>query len=254
MTDKEKELAAAKAAEEAAQKSADEAKAAEVKAAEEAKAAEDKAKAEADAKAAEEAKAKEEAEAKEKAEAEAKAVEEAKAAEEKAAAEAAAKAESDKAEAAKNDKKAAFKKAMCSEDLDLIKEDLTESELALASKYSFVELVKLNASLALEVGQARAEKETAEAAKKAEARVQELATAGLLFLGEKAEAQKKEVAVMTDEVFAGYKTTLASLKESIEAEEPIDKSEIEKARASAGNLAVVTKDESGSLIDKMAQI
>ncbi len=155
---------------------------------------------------------------------------------------------------AKDMKKAVYSKTMCSEDLDLIKDAFSEIELALASKYSFVDLVKLNASLALEVAGARVEREAAEASKKAEARIAELATAGLALSGDKAKAQKEKVTAMTDEAFASYKSDLTEFKEALENGEGFDKEAIEKARASADNSSVTNNITSVSLLNKMSQI
>jgi len=114
---------------------------------------------------------------------------------------------------------------------DQIKAILTEfSPVALASKYT--ELKKEHASL---IEQTASVKKT----EVAEARFNELATAGLTFSSEKVAEQKERISGMTDEAFASYKSDLKNLASTIVIEDP--KALIQKAKEKAGAKSEVVK-------------
>ena len=142
----------------------------------------------------------------------------------------------EQAAAAKVTKKDGLKKAMCAEDLEGL--DFTETELALATKFSYVELVKFAAESSREVASFREAKAKAEADIALAARIGRLSEAEILFAGEKGEAQKKEVAGMTEEAFASYVTKMQDLKGIFVSEAGLDKTAIGAAKASVGKLSV----------------
>lgn len=142
----------------------------------------------------------------------------------------------EQAAAAKVTKKDGLKKAMCAEDLEGL--ELTETELALATKFSYVELVKFAAESSKEVAAFREAKAKAEADIALAARIERLSEAEILFAGEKGEAQKKEVTGMTEEAFASYVAKMQDLKGIFVSEAGLDKTAIGAAKASVGKLSV----------------
>jgi hypothetical protein len=245
LTDEQKAEAAEKAKLEA------EAAAAALKEQEEAKAkleADEKAKAEAEmiAKAEADKKAVEEAAAKELADAAAKEKELADAA--------AAKAleEAEAAKKAKEEKVSKYKTAMSS---DLVADlGLENAEAELATKYSFVELIKVLATLSKEVVTLKEEKAKAEASKIADSRYRELIDLGVAFIGKKGEAQKVKLQEMDEKAFASYKEMALNMKEAQDNGEGLTPEAIAKAKASLGNLSIEVNLNSESLADKYKRL
>lgn len=203
--------------------------------------AEEVAKAEADKKAVEEAAAKSLADATAKE----KELADAKAAEELAIAEAAIKAKAEKMDK--------FKKAMCSaeEATDL---GFEASEAELATKYSFVELVKVLASISKEAVSLKEEKAKAEASKIADSRYRELVDLGVAFNGKKGEGQKANVEKMDEKAFASYKALALEMKEAVDSDEGLTATAVAKAKASLGNVAAAPKLDSEDLADKYTKL
>ncbi len=131
---------------------------------------------------------------------------------------------------------------------------LDETEVALASKYSLVDLVKLTATLTKEVAEVKKAKDMYEKKDKAAARLTELSESGLVFVGEKATAQKVEIEGMSDEQFTTYKTTLSSIKESLGSGEGFDKNEREKAMANVAKASIAVDNTKLDLRTKMSQL
>lgn len=238
---------------EAAKKAEEEAKAAEVAA-------------EATAKLAQEEKEKAEAMEKEKAEATKKEIEEAAAkkleqekaeaaAKDKELADAKAAKELEEAEAAKKakaEKVDKYNKAMCSEDIaDL---GFAEAEAELAAKHSYVELVKVLASLTKEVVSLKEEKAKAEASKTADSRYRELVELGVAFSGEKGEAQKVKLKDMDEKAFASYKEMALHMKEAVDKGEALTPEAIKKAKASLSEFSISVKLEEENLASKYAKL
>ncbi len=142
----------------------------------------------------------------------------------------------DEALAAKVKKQEGLKKAMCSEDLEGL--ELSETEVALASQFSYVDLVKFAAGLSLEVASFRTAKAEAETERVITTRVAALAEAGVLFAGEAGVAQKDEVKVLSDEAFAAYVEKTKALKSIFETGAGLDKDAVEAAKANLGKLSV----------------
>lgn len=143
------------------------------------------------------------------------------------------------ADAAKAEKIGKLKKAMCAEELEGL--ELTETELALATKFSYIDLVKFATELSGEVASFREAKAKAEADKRLSDRIATLSQAEILFAGEKGIAQKEEIKDMTEEAFASYVTKTQELKSVFTSEAGLEKTAVEAAKASVGSLSVEVK-------------
>lgn len=128
-----------------------------------------------------------------------------------------------------------LKKAMCSEDIEEL--ELDESEKALATEYSYQDIVKLAAKLSLEVASYKEEEDKAVAEELLNTRYEDLTNLGIAVVGSKASIQKEKIASMDDKAFAAYKEELLLVKEGSSEEE------IEKAKAEAGSKATASNLE-----------
>lgn len=156
------------------------------------------------------------------------------------------------AEAAKTEMKDKMKKAMCSEDISDL--GLSEAESALALKYSYADIVKLAASLSVEVDSFRKDKAVAETAKLTENRYKELVELGLGFANERGVAQKEKIKVMDDKAYASYVEDLKAIQETVNSGEGFTKEAIEKAKKGLGSLSVEVETKVENLVEKYAKI
>ncbi len=123
---------------------------------------------------------------------------------------------------------------MSSDDLSDL--DLSEAQKALASQYSYVDLVKLASDLTLQVASFNEEKKKAAASALGETRFNELNKLGIALSGAKASSQKEKVTKMDDKAFASYKEELLGMKEAFSSSTAEE--DIQKAKESAGDKAV----------------
>jgi hypothetical protein len=139
-------------------------------------------------------------------------------------------------EAAQATKSEFLKKSMSSEDVaDL---GFSEAELAFATKFSFVDLVKFVASSSAELASFKEVAAKAEADERLQERLATLTDEGILFSGDKAEAQKVEITDMTEEAFGSYVEKAKEFKAIFESGAGLDKTAIEAAKASVGKFSV----------------
>ncbi len=80
--------------------------------------------------------------------------------------------------------------------------------------------------------------EKAEAEERLQDRIATLSEEGILFSGDKAEAQKTEIADMTEEAFGSYVEKAKEFKAIFESGAGLDKTAVEAAKASVGKFSV----------------
>lgn len=141
--------------------------------------------------------------------------------------------------AAKKIAKESLKKAMCAE--EVVELGFSDAELAFATKFSFVDLVKFVASSSAELASFKEAAEKAEAEERLQDRLVTLSEAGILFAGSDAESQKAEITDMTEEAFGSYVEKTVKVKAIFESGAGLDKTAIEAAKASVGKLSVEPK-------------
>lgn len=136
------------------------------------------------------------------------------------------------------------------------KAGFTETEKTLAMKYTYPEMTKMLASLSLELASIKDEVAKEKAEKTADSRFADITELGFALTGEKAVAQKKRYADMSESAFAAYKEELAAIKSTMKSSEPTLKEIVKAGKAQAGKMSfeVEIDKKKESLFDKFKKI
>lgn len=119
---------------------------------------------------------------------------------------------------------------------------LAETEASLVVGKSFIDVVKVMASLTQEVAQYRAEAKAAEFSRVTEARVSELKELGMTLDLSEGSADRERIAGMGDEAFAAYRDGIRDLSKTVAAGKSVETSTktIETAKASVAAISKTT--------------
>lgn len=134
---------------------------------------------------------------------------------------------------------------------------LSEAEASLVVGHSFIDLVKVIASLTQEVTLHREQAKTAEFARVTEARVDELTALGIKLELSEGSSDRERIASMDEVAFASYRDGVRDVQKSVASAEPkveVKGKTVEQAKASLAGLSAMVPLAPNSRKSKFAQI